>query len=71
MNFGNPLRWYTPWASESAMSHIKTLPPEGIAPRERFEEIAVRTQSRFKQLGLEPDEVERAIRWARESSELR
>lgn len=38
------------------------------APRERFEEISARTRSRFERLGLEPDEVERAVRWARESS---
>lgn len=37
-------------------------------PRERFEEISARTRSRFERLGLEPDEVERAVRWARESS---
>jgi len=38
------------------------------SPRERFEEIAAQTRSRFERLGLEPDEVERAVRWARESS---
>lgn len=37
-------------------------------PLERFEEISSRTRSRFERLGLEPDEVERAVRWARESS---
>jgi bifunctional DNA-binding transcriptional regulator/antitoxin component of YhaV-PrlF toxin-antitoxin module len=88
---------------ETAMSHVKTLPPEsvenlgseirehlalksddsliliegedfvlvkraGASPRERFREISAETRSRFERLGLEPDEVERAIRWARESS---
>lgn len=40
----------------------------GAPPQERFEEISSRTQSRFERLGLEPDEVERAVQWARESS---
>jgi bifunctional DNA-binding transcriptional regulator/antitoxin component of YhaV-PrlF toxin-antitoxin module len=40
----------------------------GAPPKERFEEISARIQSRFERLSLEPDEVERAIRWARESS---
>jgi bifunctional DNA-binding transcriptional regulator/antitoxin component of YhaV-PrlF toxin-antitoxin module len=40
----------------------------GAPARERFEEISSRTQSRFERLGLEPDEVERAVQWARESS---
>ncbi len=40
----------------------------GTPPRERFEALSAQTRSRFERLGLEPDEVERAIRWARESS---
>jgi bifunctional DNA-binding transcriptional regulator/antitoxin component of YhaV-PrlF toxin-antitoxin module len=40
----------------------------GTSRQERFEEISARTRSRFERLGLEPDEVERAVRWARESS---
>jgi bifunctional DNA-binding transcriptional regulator/antitoxin component of YhaV-PrlF toxin-antitoxin module len=40
----------------------------GATPREHFEEISARTRSRFERLGLEPAEVERAVRWARESS---
>ena len=40
----------------------------GTPPRERFEVLSAQTRSRFERLGLEPDEVERAIRWARESS---
>lgn len=85
------------------MSHVKTVPPEGIrnlgseivdhlalksddslvliegddfvlikragsSPRETFEELSARTRERFERLGLEPDEVERAVQWARESS---
>jgi hypothetical protein len=40
----------------------------GTPPAQRFEEIASRTRGRFERLGLETDEVERAIRWARGSS---
>ena len=37
-------------------------------PVKRFEKLSSETRRRFKRLGLKPDEVERAIRWARESA---
>lgn len=40
----------------------------GAPSRERFDEIASRARNRFERLGLEPDEVEQAVRWARGSS---
>jgi hypothetical protein len=35
---------------------------------QRFEELADATRERFEQLGIEPDDVTSAVRWARESS---
>lgn len=35
---------------------------------ERFERLASETRERFEKLGIEPEEVERAVRWARDSS---
>jgi hypothetical protein len=37
-------------------------------PRKRFEKLSSETRRRFKRLGLKPEEVERSIRWARESA---
>jgi bifunctional DNA-binding transcriptional regulator/antitoxin component of YhaV-PrlF toxin-antitoxin module len=36
--------------------------------RDRFEELSTETRERFERLGVEPEDVERAVRWARESS---
>lgn len=38
------------------------------SPAERFDELAAQTEGQFERLGIEPDEVERAVRWARDSS---
>jgi bifunctional DNA-binding transcriptional regulator/antitoxin component of YhaV-PrlF toxin-antitoxin module len=35
---------------------------------ERFDKLATETEERFEQSGIEQDEVERAVRWARDSS---
>jgi hypothetical protein len=35
---------------------------------ERFEKLAAETRERFESQGVEPEDVERAVRWARESS---
>jgi len=35
---------------------------------DRFEKLASETRERFEELGIEPDDVERAVRWARDSS---
>ncbi|HWM89194.1 MAG TPA: hypothetical protein VN493_00355 [Thermoanaerobaculia bacterium] len=35
---------------------------------ERFEKLASETREHFEELGIEPEEVERAVRWARDSS---
>lgn len=34
---------------------------------ERFEKLASETREHFEELGIEPEDVERAVRWARES----
>ena len=39
------------------------------ASLEKFEEISSRIQSRFERLSLGPEEVERAVRWARKALE--
>ena len=37
-------------------------------PPDLFERLSEETRARFERLGLAPDEAERAVRWARESS---
>ena len=39
-----------------------------VSLSERFKKLSSETRERFKKLDLGPDEVERAVRWARESS---
>ena len=39
---------------------------KGFSAVEKFEEISSRTEKRFEQLGLEPDEVKEAVGWVRE-----
>jgi hypothetical protein len=34
----------------------------------RFDELASETSKRFEELGIEPDDIERAVRWAREGA---
>jgi len=38
-----------------------------IAPLERFEDLAARTEERFRQQGITEETVAEAIRWAREN----
>lgn len=40
-----------------------------VSPLERFEDLAVRTEERFKRQGVTPRDVEEAVRWARENGE--
>jgi antitoxin component of MazEF toxin-antitoxin module len=42
--------------------------PPSAVPADRFEVLAERTQRRFEEEGVSGDDVERAIRWARDSS---
>ena len=45
---------------------VKRAP--STSSQEVFEKLSSATQDRFARLGLTPDEVVRAVQWARESS---
>jgi hypothetical protein len=45
---------------------VKRAPTE--SPLERFEALAAETHKRAQELGITPEDVEDAIRWARASS---
>lgn len=42
--------------------------PSSVRPTEDFEELADRIAARFEERGITRDEVEEAIRWARDQS---
>lgn len=43
------------------------LEKAAIAPLERFDELAARTEKRFEREGVQAETVEEAVRWARGS----
>ena len=45
---------------------VKRAPTD--SPLERFDVLAAETAERFRQLNVTPDDVDAAVRWARESS---
>ena len=72
-NLGSEIREHLALKAEDSLVLVEgedfvLVKRAGAPARERFEEISSRTQSRFERLSLEPDEVERAVQWARESS---
>ena len=65
------LAWLT--ADETVMlvegeDFVLVKRPPSAVPADRFEVLAERTQRRFEEEGVSGDDVERAIRWARDSS---
>lgn len=43
------------------------LEKAAISPLERFDDLTVRTEERFKQKGVTAETVEEAVRWARKN----